>query len=176
MINGEMVVMHARSRSQLTITLLQSVAEILIHLGNHGCGDVTHRLDLSGCGEFPVATGGFGDVYQGALKDGSKISLKCLRLCIDSSDDGRKQLKVRSIHSLNDSTSPKRQRAAHELYVWSKCQHPNVLGLIGVARYRNQLAMISPWMENGNLSRFLSRQPQMDRCTAVRAPLSWINL
>ncbi|KAJ1310557.1 hypothetical protein OPQ81_007287 [Rhizoctonia solani] len=86
-------------------------------------------------------------VYRGQLKDGSRIALKCLRLTLDSSDFSQKQVR----------------NAAHELYIWSKCNHPNVLELIGVTQYRNQIAMASPWMEHGTLGSFISRHPQIDR-------------
>ncbi|KAF8679759.1 kinase-like protein [Rhizoctonia solani] len=125
-----------------------SNAEILAHLGKHGCIEVTNDIDASKSIDYPVVAGGFGDIYRGMLYDGTQVSIKCLRLMLDSGTTGRKHVK----------------RAAHELYVWSKCNHPNVLEVYGVARYRNQIAMISPWMENGNLSQFLSRRPQVDRC------------
>ncbi|KAG8756219.1 hypothetical protein FRC11_005464 [Ceratobasidium sp. 423] len=125
-----------------------STTEILIQLGKHGCSEITNDIDLSNCSTFPEVAGGFGDIYRGALYDGSQVSIKCLRLMIDSGTTGWKHVK----------------RAAHELYVWSKCNHPNVLEVYGVALYRGQIAMVSPWMENGNLSQFLSRQPRVDRC------------
>ncbi|KEP47618.1 tyrosine kinase family catalytic domain protein, partial [Rhizoctonia solani 123E] len=52
----------------------------------------------------------------------------------------------------------------HETYVWSKCQHPNVMRLIGVVRFRDQLAMVSPWLENGDLKSFIRDNPGVDRC------------
>ena len=47
--------------------------------------------------------------------------------------------------------------------MWSKCNHPNVLGLIGVGQHRDQLAMISPWMGFGNVRRLLDVEPNTDR-------------
>ncbi|KEP47259.1 tyrosine kinase catalytic domain protein [Rhizoctonia solani 123E] len=132
----------------VTISGAMPTADILAHLGKHGCSEVTNQVDLSKSSDYPVVAGGFGDIYRGALYDGTQVSIKCLRLMIDSGTTGRKHVK----------------RAAHELYVWSKCNHPNVLEVYGVARYRDQIAMVSPWMENGNLSQFLARQPQIDRC------------
>ncbi|CAE6401205.1 unnamed protein product [Rhizoctonia solani] len=114
-----------------------SIPEILIRLGRHGCQDITNQLDLSKFGRAAVSTGGFGDVYYGALQDGTRVGAKCLRLLIGVDDqDLKKQLK----------------RAARELYVWSKCKHPNILELFGVAQYGERVAMVSPWMENGNIS------------------------
>ncbi|KAH7333677.1 kinase-like domain-containing protein [Rhizoctonia solani] len=122
------------------ITGAMSTAEILAHLGQHGCSEVTTSIDFSKSSDFPVVAGGFGGIYRGELRDGTQISIKCLRLVIDSGTTGRKHVK----------------RAAHELYIWSKCNHPNVLEMYGVARYRDQIAMVSP--------QFLSREPHVDRC------------
>ncbi|CEL59140.1 Serine/threonine-protein kinase sepA OS=Dictyostelium discoideum GN=sepA PE=2 SV=1 [Rhizoctonia solani AG-1 IB] len=129
-----------------------SNSEILAKLGKHGCNEVTNDIDVTKSSDFPVVAGGFGDIYRGVLRDGTQVSIKCLRLMVDSGTTGRKHVK----------------RAAHELYVWSKCSHPNVLEVYGVARYRDQIAMVSPWMGNGNLSQFLSRRPPVDRCTLCK--------
>lgn len=71
------------------------MSEILGHLGQHGCEDVTHQLVESKSSEHPLSRGGFGDVYQGALQDGRPVSLKLLRLHLDSTTIVKKQLKVR---------------------------------------------------------------------------------
>ncbi|CEL61217.1 Serine/threonine-protein kinase HT1 OS=Arabidopsis thaliana GN=HT1 PE=1 SV=1 [Rhizoctonia solani AG-1 IB] len=56
------------------------------------------------------------------------------------------------------------KRAAKEIYTWSKCSHPNVVKLLGLAVYRDCLAMISPWATNGNISSYLSNHQSADRC------------
>ncbi|CAE6420881.1 unnamed protein product [Rhizoctonia solani] len=123
------------------------ISDVIACLGDHGCLDLTDQVVASNSSEFPFATGGFGDVYYGSLRNGSRVSLKCIRLLVGSGDEGRKQLK----------------RAARELYVWSKCQHPNVLELLGVAKFRDQIAMVSPWMEQGNLCWYISQNPHVER-------------
>ncbi|KAF8671777.1 kinase-like protein [Rhizoctonia solani] len=136
--------------------------EIIKHLGDHGCEDITEQLNLSRSGLFPVSTGGFGDVYRGTLHHGTHVGIKCLRLVVHTTEESRKDLK----------------RAAHELYVWSKCRHPNILELNGVALYRNQIAMISPWMGNGNVNQFLSRHPRFDRywlCARIASGVSYLH-
>ncbi|CAE6470846.1 unnamed protein product [Rhizoctonia solani] len=123
-----------------------TVKEILGQLTNRGCNDITQQLGESQY-EYPVSSGGFGDIYLGTLKDGRVVGLKCIKLTIESNDSGQKKL----------------LETAQELYVWSKCNHPNVMGLLGVARYRNRLVMVSTWMENGDMRQFLSQYPQVDR-------------
>lgn len=78
------------------LQLSKSVGEILVHLGQHGCNNVTRQLDEYKSSEYPVSDGGFGDVYQGSLRDGRPVSLKCLRMHLDSTEDAKKQLKVRT--------------------------------------------------------------------------------
>ncbi|CUA72129.1 Ephrin type-A receptor 10 [Rhizoctonia solani] len=130
-----------------------TIGEILKHLTDHGCNDITHGL--GDCQrEYPVCTGGYGDVYRGTLTDGREVGLKCVRLLFDSSEKDQKKLK----------------HTARELYVWSKCDHPNVMNLIGVAQFRGQLAMVSTWMDNGSMCEFLRRHPQTNRyllCTQI---------
>ncbi|CAE6519783.1 unnamed protein product [Rhizoctonia solani] len=124
-----------------------SASEILAHLGRHGCSDITYQFDLAKTERSPISTGGFGDVYRGKLHNGDRVAVKSLRMLVSADDSGEKRLK----------------HAAHELYVWSKCRHPNILELIGVAKFDNQIAMVSPWMGNGNLSWYLSQHPETDR-------------
>ncbi|CAE6511621.1 unnamed protein product [Rhizoctonia solani] len=131
----------------VTINGAMPVDEILTHLTSHGCTNVTGQLDAQHSSRTPVSSGGFGDVYLGYLRDGNRVGVKCLRLLVGSDHIGKKQLR----------------RAAHELYVWSKCNHPHILSLIGVAEYQGCISMVSPWMENGNLSWFLPRHPEVNR-------------
>jgi hypothetical protein len=63
-------------------------------LGSHGCPDVTESLNLSECGDRPVAFGGFGDIYLGTMKNGIQVAIKCARINVDEMIDGGTQ-KVR---------------------------------------------------------------------------------
>jgi hypothetical protein len=60
------------------------------------------------------------------------------------------------------------QDVCRELHTWSKCQHANVLMLLGLAKFRDQLGMISRWMKNGNIPWYLRQHPEVDRCRLVR--------
>lgn len=59
------------------------------------------------------------------------------------------------------------QNAARELHTWSKCQHPNVLKLLGLVQFRNQIGMVAEWMGNGSLITYVLQQPAADRCWLV---------
>ncbi|CAE6418239.1 unnamed protein product [Rhizoctonia solani] len=134
--------------TQDTITGAMSATEILRYLVLHGCRDISNVLDISHVTEFPVSSGGFGDVYCATLSNGDRVGFKCMRMLVGSTEEGRKFLK----------------HAAHELYVWSKCRHPSILELSGVTIFRDQIAMVSPWVEHGHLRWFLSQHPQANRC------------
>ncbi|KAJ1302955.1 hypothetical protein OPQ81_003248 [Rhizoctonia solani] len=130
-----------------TITGAMSASEILRCLTVHGCRDISQDLDILHVSEYPVSTGGFGDVYCATLRSGDRVGLKCIRMLVGPTEEGKTFLK----------------HAAHELYVWSKCKHPSILELSGVALFRDQIAMVSPWMEHGHVRWFLSQYTQVDR-------------
>ncbi|KAG8687767.1 Adaptor for signal transduction, partial [Ceratobasidium sp. 394] len=126
-----------------------SASDIIALLAQHECPDITHELDLSQSGRAPISGGGFGDIYKGALNGGGIVAIKCPRLYLQRDDaKGRKFLK----------------HAARELYVWSRLKHDNILPLLGLAQYRDQMAMLSPWMDNGTLLDYIERNPTVDRC------------
>ncbi|CAE7158657.1 unnamed protein product [Rhizoctonia solani] len=53
--------------------------------------------------------------------------------------------------------------AAHELYTWSKCDHPGVLKVLGFAVSDDSILLVSPWMQSGSLTRYLERNCVYDR-------------
>ncbi|CUA70595.1 Focal adhesion kinase 1 [Rhizoctonia solani] len=122
--------------------------EILQYLIAHGCHDVSKDLEFLHIPDYPVSHGGYGDVYCATLRNGDRVGIKCVRILAESTNEGRKFLKY----------------AAHELYVWSKCKHPNIIELLGVMLFRDQIGMVSPWLDNGHLRWFLSQNLQVDRC------------
>ncbi|CAE6424693.1 unnamed protein product [Rhizoctonia solani] len=144
------------------ITSTMICAEIVAILANHGCTDLTASIDESNCSKYPVANGGLGDVFSGRLRDGSSVAIKVIRVYYDQSQSARVYHK----------------RAAREIYAWSKCEHPNVVKLKGLAVFHDCLAMISPWEENGNLLYYLSKHPNADRChlsTSICAGLVYLH-
>ncbi|QRV97349.1 kinase domain protein [Ceratobasidium sp. AG-Ba] len=53
-------------------------------------------------------------------------------------------------------------REAHVGYVLSKIKHPNIMELLGVANFRGQVALISPWMPNGTLAEYVRKNTDVD--------------
>ncbi|KAF8606347.1 kinase-like protein [Ceratobasidium sp. AG-I] len=68
--------------------------------------------------------------------------------------------------------------AAREIHAWSKCDHPNVLGLLGIVEFRGQIGMVSHWMNEGNLVHYLQRERSSNRpniCLQVADGLSYLH-
>ncbi|QRV81203.1 nephrocystin-3 protein [Ceratobasidium sp. AG-Ba] len=124
------------------------VSEVIGRLCSHGCLDITDQLNASTGSDIAISTGGSGNVYKVELKDGTLVAVKTMRIMVGSSHEDEDQL----------------MEVARELHTWSKCSHPNVLKLRGLAIFRDQIGMVSSWMHHGDLPTFLSRSPpQIDR-------------
>ncbi|QRV89080.1 kinase domain protein [Ceratobasidium sp. AG-Ba] len=135
-------------KSSNTISSTMPPATIISILVKRQCPNITDQLDLEKCGRAPTSGGGFGDVYKGELKEGQPVAIKCARIYIQEDDmSGHKILK----------------HAARELYTWSRLKHKNIVELLGLAEFRNHIAMVSPWMENGTLLQYIKRCPNADR-------------
>lgn len=94
----------------------------------------------------PISSGDFGDVYRGALTNARQVVIKAIRIPINSNDD-QKALKS----------------AARGVIALSTHGHPNVLQLLGLVEFRDQIGMVYDWMENGNLTVYLEQHPDVDR-------------
>ncbi|KAG8773874.1 hypothetical protein FRC12_002271 [Ceratobasidium sp. 428] len=143
-----------------TISSNMSARAIITQLVDNGCSDVTHKLDLARCGELPITGGGFGDVYQGKLTNGARVAIKCPRLFLQSNDN-RNNMNI-----------------AREIYAWSKLKHPNILPLIGLATFKNQISIVSPWMKNGTLRDYIAKNEDVDRfrlCADISAGLAHLH-
>ncbi|KAG8731320.1 hypothetical protein FRC12_019786, partial [Ceratobasidium sp. 428] len=68
----------------LAISRTMPVSSVLDILVQHGCHDVTQDLDQSTCSEYPIANGGFGDIYRGKLTSGVQVAIKCTRIIAGS--------------------------------------------------------------------------------------------
>ncbi|KAH7339158.1 kinase-like domain-containing protein [Rhizoctonia solani] len=111
--------------------------------------------------EVLVFQGGFGDIWQGQLRDGMAVAVKVLRFALVT-DGGSKPLK----------------RMMREKYAWSKLDHENVHQLLGVTVLQGQLGMVSEWMTNRNLRDYLGRNPNANRyklCTQIARAVKYVH-
>ncbi|CAE6449607.1 unnamed protein product [Rhizoctonia solani] len=126
------------------ITSKMNSESIAACLAQYGCNDITVSLKLQCCQALPFARGGLGAVYLGALKDGQPVAIKCVESF--------------SGHEVNVSEHGKcLKRAAREIYTWSHCSHRGVLPMLGFARFRGQIALVTPWMKAGSLNQRILR-------------------
>jgi len=63
----------------------------------------------------------------------------------------------------------KLQRFCREGVAWKHLRHPNILPLIGVTVSNQRFAMVSAWMENGNINEFVRGDQHVNRIELVRA-------
>ena len=54
--------------------------------------------------------------------------------------------------------------------MWKALQHPNLLPLVGVIMTKNEFAMVSEWMENGNINQFVTAHQGVNRFELVSLP------
>ncbi|KAG7090229.1 hypothetical protein E1B28_011829 [Marasmius oreades] len=91
-------------------------------------------------GNFPVGGGTFGDVWRGKIGKRTFVCLKVVKIYHDS--DVQKLL----------------NEYMREAIVWQQLEHPNLLPFIGVyfmGKNLEQICLVSPWMERGNLACYL---------------------
>ncbi|KAL3368475.1 hypothetical protein AABB24_009368 [Solanum stoloniferum] len=79
--------------------------------------------------KFHIGLGGFGKVYRGVLRDGTKVALKRYT---PESNQGLQEFQT-------------------EIEILSFCSHPHLVSLIGYCDERNEMILVYDYMENGNL-------------------------
>jgi hypothetical protein len=142
----------------------QPVSEIITILEHHGCQNLTNILDLPSCSDNPVTRGAQGATYLGRLNDGTKVAVKVIHIMGQETHltvSPRKSLRICYPNNLHA------QHAAREMHTWSRCRHRNVLHLLGLAEFRGRIAMLSLWMDNGNLPAYINTHPNIDRLDLV---------
>ncbi|KAG9127453.1 hypothetical protein FRC07_013636 [Ceratobasidium sp. 392] len=151
------------SSANSTVTVIgsgTSKPEVVGQLRKRGCPDLTGSLDPYSFLPQPISRGGFGEVHRGKLRDGTPIAVK-----------------IMYAHGEYEE-SKHVKHTAREVHTWSKCNHPNVARLMGIADYNNRLAIVSLWMENGHLRRYVAKYPHVDRlklCTQIADGLEYLH-
>ncbi|KAJ1299532.1 hypothetical protein OPQ81_011090 [Rhizoctonia solani] len=70
------------------------------------------------------------------------------------------------------------KRAARELCCWASHQHEHILPLYGFSVVGEDLAMVSPWMSNGHIKDYVSRNPSCDRlalCAQLAQAIAYLH-
>ncbi|KAG8785269.1 hypothetical protein FRC12_017792 [Ceratobasidium sp. 428] len=128
-----------------------SVEQGFKYLIDSGCPDVTNQLDPLQLSEAPIAFSACNDIWKGRLLGGGElVVIKCSRICTDSNIQAKLTKLQRVV------------REAHAALLLSNIQHPNVMELLGVARFKGRIALVSPWMSNGTLMAYVLRKLNVD--------------
>lgn len=105
----------------------------------------------------PTATacGGFSDIYQcdARLPNGSCAVVAVKRL---------RAVKMAPSLDPHQIDCKLHKRLTRETKIWTALQHPNVAPMLGF-NLEGEVAIISPWFVNGNISDYLQVNPDADR-------------
>lgn len=113
--------------------------------------------------------GGFGAIFRGELS-GRVVALKALQAAGRTADDYLKARHFAWRTTFADVGC--NQDFCQEAIVWRNVHHRNCLPFYGVTNFDDdgvpRICMVSPWMTNGNLSVYLSQNPDVPRLPLVR--------
>ncbi|KIY67253.1 kinase-like protein [Cylindrobasidium torrendii FP15055 ss-10] len=103
-------------------------------------------------GQFPAGGGGFSDVWR-ALWNQKRVAVKVLR-CFGTSATERDRVW---------------KSCKKEAIVWRQLHHDNILPLLGVNSTFSPgtFCLVSPWLGNGNIMRFIETYPAYPRINAI---------
>ena len=133
---------------------------------------ISLQCELSGnTGDDVQYYGRFADVLKGEHR-GREVAVKVLRGRNRSSHDI-----ANASHSFWGSylagvigelnTKQPLQGFCKEVVTWRSLQHPNVLPLLGAIMTEGRFAMVSEWMTNGNINKFISENQSANRFELV---------
>ncbi|KAJ6573451.1 kinase-like domain-containing protein [Mycena vulgaris] len=128
--------------------LLKALLKLSAKSGQHPRCFALSEMQLIG---HQIASGSFGDVWKGTVLD-ETVSVKVMR--VFQKDDVQTLLK----------------EFYREAPIWRQLSHPNLLPFFGVyylEETRTRLCLVSPWMEKGNIARYLRDNPTANRLTSV---------
>ncbi|KAG8869102.1 hypothetical protein FRB98_002861, partial [Tulasnella sp. 332] len=93
----------------------------------------------------PVGGGGFCDLFQGVLRTEGRT--EGLRLAMKRPRFGTKD---------PVAAASATRRFQREADIWSDMRHANILVFYGLVWIRNEMYLVSPWMEKGDLAKFVT--------------------
>ncbi|KAJ8088480.1 Rho guanine nucleotide exchange factor [Marasmius tenuissimus] len=126
--------------------LRSSMVKMMLRLSERSglCPSCLNLENVERVGNRPVAGGGFADVWKGRIK-GQLVCLKVVKVYHTS--DVQELLKA----------------YMREAIVWQQLRHPNLLPFLGMYyldEAREELCLVSPWMNRGNLCQYLKNTPR----------------
>ncbi|KAJ7651257.1 kinase-like domain-containing protein [Roridomyces roridus] len=103
-----------------------------------------------------VAGGAFSDVYAASM-EGQKVAVKEMRMWEDLEIQKFEQVRGALFHKVGSLSDIYIQAFSKEAITWRQLSHPNVLPFYGLFKDGSQLCLVSPWMENRHIRKFLQK-------------------
>ncbi|KAJ7231346.1 kinase-like domain-containing protein [Mycena rebaudengoi] len=143
------VIQHTLDRGLLIEQEHNAKARRMIVKLSEACDTLPSSLFITGVsGRDNHATfgGGFGDIYRASYK-GKTVALKQMRAFHRGSE-------LRRIRS----------QFCREALIWQQLKHPYILPMLGIDQesFPPSLCMVSPWMENGTVLKYLEEHGRQD--------------
>ncbi|KAG8681171.1 hypothetical protein FRC11_001476, partial [Ceratobasidium sp. 423] len=127
----------------LTLHLYQTVQDLVSYFERRGLVNYTELLHPPNAISIQsVADTALANVYRVELFNKQPVAVKWVK---------------------HNTPYKRLKRAARELDCWSSYQHPNILPVLGFTVSGADLAMVSPWMNNGCVTDYVNRYPDCDR-------------
>jgi len=125
-------------------------------------------LVTSGMKGRPFASGGFADIWKARNDNGQIFAIKHFRTY--EVDDLRHVKKVlRVCHSVGQyfSLESLSQKYCRKVAIGRRIRHENILSIEGAAPDLFEFCMVSKWMDNGNMLKYVRTYTQVDRASLV---------
>ena len=115
--------------------------------------------------------GGSATVSKGGYR-GRAVAIKVMQLYASSDLDKYLSVGIPIRKLWTDSDTPNRpQRFCREAVIWRHLRHPNVLPLLGatleIQDSKFRYALVSEWMDNGDINGFIKRHGDVNRAQLV---------
>ncbi|KAF9255394.1 hypothetical protein L218DRAFT_829808, partial [Marasmius fiardii PR-910] len=130
--------------------LRSSITLLMLHLSKQS-GFFPQCLFIKNLGkieEHPGSTGSFGKVQKGKIRE-QIVALKVVKASSYCSPNMKMSL----------------EDYMQGAIVWQQLEHPNILPFMGVCyldKDQTQPCLVSPWMEQGDLAKYLKATPRED--------------
>ncbi|CAE7172820.1 unnamed protein product, partial [Rhizoctonia solani] len=165
-VNGGYFHVHTWRSDSEAIGRHMSMEEMFHHLLLNGCVNLSSQMDIQQDTAIIINGGGFGDIWSGKLHDGTQVAIKAWRAPIIEECDYKTlkvHISVRSTFVPTDA-SLVGERATREIHCWSRLKHDNIHQLLGIIIFKGQyLGMVSEWMENGSVYKYMRKNPSIGR-------------
>jgi len=115
-------------------------------------------------GDYPIASGGFGDVWRCRWNLPITSSRGSTVINLDNL-----QVAVKTIRTFHDIDTRFIKRLRREVKIWARLHHEHILPLLGLVRdFGSVPGLVSPWMDNGTLVSFLQLSNALTRYERFR--------